>query len=145
MPARKQFDAEEEVARSDDALEQADLVTGTSLIGRDGEAVPPTEDGAAEGPTRAEAARLSAQRDVAARALVDAQADLAPARRGLPVNDEDLTRDALNDALDGLRGRTMRVDEQGPWQERVAGLERAARRMFDAEDELGRAEAAVRG
>ncbi|MGK8511915.1 hypothetical protein ACRS5S_29130 [Nocardia asiatica] len=104
-------------------------------------------DREAEGPaptgTVAQPARPSAQRDTALRALANARAELADARRGLPVNDEDLTRDALDDALEGLRSRTRRVDEQQPWQERLAQLEYAARRVFAAEDELARSEEAL--
>ncbi|WP_280300188.1 hypothetical protein [Nocardia abscessus] len=120
-------------------------VTGSATRGVDPSSR--AADGAVEGPARtgadAEPARPSAQRDAAARELADAQVDLADARRGLPVYDEDLTRDALDDALEGLRSRTMRVDEQGPWLNRVAELERAARRVFDAEDELSRLDDAL--
>ncbi|MEU2013988.1 hypothetical protein, partial [Nocardia sp. NPDC019302] len=142
--ARRVFDAEDEVARWDDALAQATRVLGESSNEIVRESDPRAAEHSARAERDAELARLSAQRDAAERELADARADLVQARRGLPVNDEDLTRDALDDALEGLRGRSMRVDEQGPWQERVAGLERAARRVFDAEDGLGRAEAAVR-
>uniref|UniRef100_UPI00245898F2 hypothetical protein n=1 Tax=Nocardia gipuzkoensis TaxID=2749991 RepID=UPI00245898F2 len=145
--ARRVFDADTELARLDDALEQATRAADPPSSGRTREPDSPASEAGAQESARAaaeaELERLSAQRDTAAHQLAVARADLADARRGLPVNDEDLTRDALDDALDELRGRTMRVDEQQSWQDRLAGLEHAARRVFAAEDELSRLDEAV--
>ncbi|WP_214516799.1 hypothetical protein [Nocardia salmonicida] len=92
----------------------------------------------------ADMTRLAEERGTATRELTDAETVRTQARHGLPINEPDLLEPrARAAAIEELRTRTMPVDEQQAWQNRVSELERAAQRVDDARAELDRIDVEV--
>ena len=78
--------------------------------------------------------RQRAAEDAAAE-LEAARATRAEAMRGLPVNPEDLaSRESVDEAIEGMLSRTMRVDEMAETVRRIEALREAAERYLDAEE-----------
>ncbi|RDI64527.1 WXG100-like domain-containing protein [Nocardia pseudobrasiliensis] len=103
----------------------------------------------------AEIARLRDERDEAFRARGQARDELDAARAGIAVHPAELGLPPhpdnppperirpLSEVIEDLRARTMRVDAQQGWQDRVDALEQAARAFQDADVRAGRSDDAI--